>query len=155
MIYPYFHTSSRGSSTARASNVCGIHLELFTSCISQMCVEYIWNFHILYLSVHSQPDRQNTEHGKNLNKLGKYKFRNEQRCFEVLFQVAQKVKEREQYKPLGRFSLQVAMSVTCLSVCLSVHVWKPRFPVGWRLLVEERIANIGIPLDVVGLLQLP
>ena len=28
--------------------------------------------------------------------------------------------------------------VTCL---WSVHVWKPHFPVDWRLLVEERIAN--------------
>ena len=27
---------------------------------------------------------------------------------------------------------------------MSVHVWKPRFPVDWKLLVEERIANIGI-----------
>ena len=36
------------------------------------------------------------------------------------------------------------MSVTCLSV----HIWKSRFPEDWRLLVEERIANIGIPLEV-------
>ena len=35
--------------------------------------------------------------------------------------------------------------MTVLSVC---PVWKPRFPVDWRLLVEERIANNGIPLDV-------
>ena len=46
----------------------------------------------------------------------------------------------------GRFSLKVVMYVTCLSV----HVWKPRFPVDLRLLVKERIAYIGIPLDVIG-----
>ena len=33
-------------------------------------------------------------------------------------------------------------------VRLSVHVWKPRFPVDWRLFVEERFANIAIPLDI-------
>ena len=32
-----------------------------------------------------------------------------------------------------------------LSVCLSVHIWKPSFPVDCRLLVKERITNIGIP----------
>ena len=30
------------------------------------------------------------------------------------------------------------------------HRGKTRFPVDWRLLVEERIANIGITLDVFG-----
>ena len=34
-----------------------------------------------------------------------------------------------------------------------VPLWKTRFPVVWRLLVKERIANIGIPLDILGLLQ--
>ena len=29
---------------------------------------------------------------------------------------------------------------------LSVNVWKPNFPVDWRILVKERIANIGILL---------
>ena len=43
------------------------------------------------------------------------------------------------------------MSVTCLSLCLSVHAWKPSLTVDWRLLVkEERNANIGIPLDILG-----
>ena len=37
----------------------------------------------------------------------------------------------------------------CLCVCLSVSLRKPRFLVDWRLLVEECIANIGIPLDVL------
>ena len=36
----------------------------------------------------------------------------------------------------------------CLLQCLSVHVWKPLFPVDCTLLVKERIANIGIPLDI-------
>ena len=31
-----------------------------------------------------------------------------------------------------------------LYVCLSVRVWKPRFPEDWRFLVEECFANIGI-----------
>ena len=31
-------------------------------------------------------------------------------------------------------------------VCLPFHVQKPCFPVDWRLLCEECIANIGIPL---------
>ena len=35
------------------------------------------------------------------------------------------------------------------NVCLPVHSWKLRFPVDWRLLVEERIAYIGILLDVL------
>ena len=34
-----------------------------------------------------------------------------------------------------------------VSVCLSEPSWKTCFPVDWRLLVVERIANIGIPLD--------
>ena len=29
----------------------------------------------------------------------------------------------------------------------SVHIWKPNLLVDWRLMVKERIANIGIPLD--------
>ena len=41
----------------------------------------------------------------------------------------------------------------CPSICLSVHVWKPHFPVDWKLLVEEHIAKIGIPLEVFKLLQ--
>ena len=36
----------------------------------------------------------------------------------------------------------------CLLVCLYVPSQKPRFPVYWRLLVKECIANIGIPLDI-------
>ena len=40
--------------------------------------------------------------------------------------------------------------MTCLSACLYVHIWKPRFPVDWRFLVEEHIANIGINLDFLG-----
>ena len=39
-----------------------------------------------------------------------------------------------------------------LSVCLSVQLRKSRFPVDWRFMVEELIANIGIPLDVFGFL---
>ena len=43
------------------------------------------------------------------------------------------------------FSLQVAMSLSL--VCA---IAKPCFPVDWRLLVKELIANIGIPLDLFG-----
>ena len=46
-------------------------------------------------------------------------------------------------RPLGQFSLYVAMSVT-----VSVPSWKPHFPVDWRIMVVERIANIGIPLAI-------
>ena len=35
----------------------------------------------------------------------------------------------------------------CVSVCV------PHFPVDWRLLVEECIANIGIPLEVLRFLS--
>ena len=41
----------------------------------------------------------------------------------------------------------------CVSVCLSVPLRKPRFPVDWRLLVKESIANICIPLEIFGFLQ--
>ena len=54
---------------------------------------------------------------------------------------------------LGQLSLQVAMSASCVSVYFCVLFQKPRFPVEWILLVEERIANIGIPLDIFGFLQ--
>ena len=37
-----------------------------------------------------------------------------------------------------------------LVVCLCVPSRKPRFPLDYRLLVKERIANIGIPLDFLG-----
>ena len=40
----------------------------------------------------------------------------------------------------------ISRYVRDMHVCLSVHVWKPRFPVDWKLLVKERTANIGIPL---------
>ena len=47
---------------------------------------------------------------------------------------------------------RMIQSISCnvrdmLYVCPSVYVWKPCFSVDWRLLVEERISNIGIPLD--------
>ena len=39
------------------------------------------------------------------------------------------------------------MSVTwCMSVWVSFQVWKPRFPMDWRGLVKEFVANICIPL---------
>ena len=40
------------------------------------------------------------------------------------------------------------MSVYCVYKCLCVPLKKTRFPVDWRLLVSERVANIGIPLDI-------
>ena len=41
------------------------------------------------------------------------------------------------------------MSSSCLYVCLSVFaIAENQFPVDCRLLAEERIAYIGIPLDV-------
>ena len=36
------------------------------------------------------------------------------------------------------------------SVCVFAPSRKTSFTVDWRLLVEERIANIGIPLDISG-----
>ena len=45
--------------------------------------------------------------------------------------------------PLSQLSLDVTMSVCYLSFCLLIPSWKPRFPVDWRLLVDERIANIA------------
>ena len=39
-----------------------------------------------------------------------------------------------------------------MCVCLPVPLQKTHFPVDWRLLVEEQIAYIGIPLDVFGFL---
>ena len=50
--------------------------------------------------------------------------------------------------PLCQFSLYVAMSVICVSACLSWPSRKPQFSVNWRLLVANCIANNGIPLDV-------
>ena len=38
------------------------------------------------------------------------------------------------------------------SVCVSVPSRKTRFPENWRLLVEEYIANIGMPLNVFSFL---
>ena len=35
-----------------------------------------------------------------------------------------------------------------MSVRHSVHVWKPLFPVDWRLLAKECIAKIGISLTI-------
>ena len=49
---------------------------------------------------------------------------------------------------LGRFSLSVAMSVSCVCVCVSAPSRKTLFPVNWRLLVDECIANRGIPLNI-------
>ena len=40
----------------------------------------------------------------------------------------------------------------CPSVCVCVPPRFIRFPVDWRLLVEDLIANIGIPLDMFGFL---
>ena len=45
------------------------------------------------------------------------------------------------------------MSASCVSVCLCVPSPKRHFPVDWRLLVEECITNIGIPLDFSGFCQ--
>ena len=42
----------------------------------------------------------------------------------------------------------ISRNVRDLYICLSGHIWKPRFPVDCRLLVKEPIANIGIPLDM-------
>ena len=44
-------------------------------------------------------------------------------------------------------------SISC-DVRLAVHVWKPRFPVDWRLLVKDCTANIGIPLEIFAVLPL-
>ena len=40
----------------------------------------------------------------------------------------------------------------CVWVCVPSR--KPRFLVDWRLLVKERIANTGIPLDVFGFFKI-
>ena len=37
-------------------------------------------------------------------------------------------------------------------MCVSLPSQKTHFPVDWRLLVEERFANIGLPPDVIGFL---
>ena len=37
--------------------------------------------------------------------------------------------------------------------CVFVQSRKTCFPEDWRLLVKERIANIGIPLDILGFLS--
>ena len=37
--------------------------------------------------------------------------------------------------------------------CLCLPSWKTCFLVDWRLLVEERIANIGISQDIFGFLR--
>ena len=52
--------------------------------------------------------------------------------------------------PLDQFILQGAMSVShgCVRVCLSVLLRKPHSLVDWKLLIEEHIDNIGIPLIV-------
>ena len=42
------------------------------------------------------------------------------------------------------------MLVSRLYVCLCVPLRKTRFPVDWRLLVKECIANISVPLNVFG-----
>ena len=43
----------------------------------------------------------------------------------------------------------VSRNIRDLYVCLSVHVWKPRLTLDWRLLVREHIANIGLSLHVL------
>ena len=43
-----------------------------------------------------------------------------------------------------------SVSVSCVCVCVPSQ--KPLFPVDWRLLVEEHVANIGISQDVFGFL---
>ena len=45
----------------------------------------------------------------------------------------------------------LSSDVRMLCVCA---IAKTRFPVDWRLLVKERIANIGTPVDVFGFLLL-
>ena len=49
---------------------------------------------------------------------------------------------------LGLFSLSVTMSVSCVCVCVSAPSRKTLFPVNWRLLIDECIANRGIPLNI-------
>ena len=44
--------------------------------------------------------------------------------------------------------LKTLFTNTSYNVCLSTR-GNPRFPVNWRLLVKERIANVGIPPDLV------
>ena len=46
----------------------------------------------------------------------------------------------------------LSRNVHKLSVCVCVQSRKPRFPVDWRLMDKEDIANIGIPLDILGFL---
>ena len=45
---------------------------------------------------------------------------------------------------------RLIQSISCdiheLSVCLSVHVWRHRFPVDWRLLVNKHSRKFGLPL---------
>ena len=53
--------------------------------------------------------------------------------------------------PLGRFS--ISRNVRQSGLCLCVPSQKTRFPLDWRLLVEERITFNGIPVDISGLLQ--
>ena len=38
-------------------------------------------------------------------------------------------------------------------VHLSVHAWKPHFPVDWRLLAKEHIDQIVIPLNIFPVLS--
>ena len=81
-------------------------------------------------------------------------------CFEIT--LAMRAKENKSYgaiiktfsmnRSVGRFSLEVVMSIPCLSVRLSVHILKPCFSVEWRFLVKERITYFGIPLDIFGFL---
>ena len=49
--------------------------------------------------------------------------------------------------PIRSLSRDVRQSCVCVSVCA---VAETRFPVDWRHLVKENIANIGRPLDVFG-----
>ena len=49
---------------------------------------------------------------------------------------------------LNQPTVRVAMFVSCVSVCLSVSLGTPCFPVDWKLQVKVLIANIGMPLDV-------
>ena len=53
------------------------------------------------------------------------------------------------HRPSGLIqSLSRNVRMSCVCACLCVPSQKNCFPVDWRHLVEERIANIGIPLDI-------
>ena len=51
------------------------------------------------------------------------------------------------YRPTGLIQ-SLSCNVHDMCVCMSVLSGKTRFPIDWRLLVEEHNANIGITLDV-------